>query len=73
MSAVLRLECMLVEELAHSERAHLRLVPLNGEFMSTDDTLVSSCGKLTVDVLDSNPSITFERGRFYRAEITIED
>ena len=73
MSALIRLECVLTEDLAYSQRAHLKLVPAEPDvFASSDAQFLSSHGKLTVDVPDSSSAITFERGKFYRAEITEE-
>ena len=74
MSALIRLECVLTEDLAYSQRAHLKLVPADHAdvFAPEDVQFLSSHGKLTVDVPDSSSAITFERGKFYRAEITEE-
>lgn len=72
MTAVLRLECVLTEELAYSQRAHLKLVPLREMAAEDGDELISDNGKLTVDVPDS-ANFAFERGRFYRAAISQEE
>ena len=73
MPALLRLECVLTEDLAYSQRAHLKLVaPVEDVFVPDDAQFLSSHGKLTVDVPDSSSAITFERGKFYRAELTEE-
>ena len=67
MTAVLRLECTLVEELAHGQRAHMKLIPFSDA--SLDDEFVSDRGKLTIDVPDARASITFSRGTVYLAHI----